>query len=252
MASLYLIVLILSTVSALPSQGRVKRVINGVSTPIEDVPYQVALVVNNFPICCGSIIRSNVVITAAHCVCGYLPNDTLVYAGMYNKIEDMPKLKGIQIKDVKVHELYNFTGEATPDDIALIVLEEDLVFGPTIAKIDLIEEEYDIPVNATVSGWGSTNCNFSLSDEDACNGWYSIELQSGTLTISKRENKLIYSPHTRVTGNYGDSGGPIVAYNKLIGISRNCDIVEPDIFDFDATSVLDYLDWIKETLDTIK
>ncbi|KRT84661.1 Trypsin, partial [Oryctes borbonicus] len=152
MASLFLIVLILSTVSALPSHDRVKRVVKGTPTPIEKIPYQVALVVDNFPICGGSIIREDIILTAAHCCCSYLPNDTLIYAGMYNK-EDMPNLKGIRVKDVKIHELYNYTGESTPDDIALIVLEENLSFNRTINKIDLVEEDYEIPVNATVSGW---------------------------------------------------------------------------------------------------
>lgn len=240
----------MSTATALPHHNRHKRVIKGESTPIETIPYQVALVVDNFPICGGAIISKNLVITAAHCCCSYFPNDTLVYAGLFSK-EDLPRVRGIKIKDVKIHELYNYTGEATPDDIALIVLDEDLTFGPGVQKIDLIEKDYEVPINATVSGWGSTNCNFSLSEDDACNGWYATELQSGKLTIQRKEDGLIYAPNTGVTGNYGDSGGPVVANNKLIGISRNCDIVSPNVFDFDATSVLDYLPWIKDTIESL-
>lgn len=120
---------------------------------------------------------------------------------MYNK-KEMRNLKGIRVKDVKIHEKYNYTGDPTPDDIAILVLEEDLVFGPTIGKVGLMEEDFAVPVNATISGWGSTNCNFSLSNEQACNGWFATELQSGTLTIQRRENGLIYAPSTEVTGNY--------------------------------------------------
>lgn len=143
---------------------------------------------------------------------------------MFSK-KDLKRHKGRKIKELKVHELYNYTGEATPDDIALIFLEDKLKFSKTIQKIDLVKDPFEVPLQATVSGWGSTNCNFSLSNEDACNGWYAVELQSGNMTITKRENGLVYAPRTKVAGNY-------------VSIFENC-------ADVNIVKILEYLLRIK-------
>lgn len=44
------------------------RIINGVREPIENSPYQVALLKNGKLLCGGALIRNNWVLTAAHCL----------------------------------------------------------------------------------------------------------------------------------------------------------------------------------------
>lgn len=148
----------------------------------------------------------------------------------------------------------SFNPHTLINDIALIELESELDFNPSIQPIELETGNVNI-VECSVSGWGTTDFMGPVPDN----------LQFVRLkTISNLECQLrLRWAEQSVTANnvctltkygegacHGDSGGPLVANGKLIGVvswGNPCAIESPDVF----TRVSSYVKWINSNIGNV-
>ena len=239
------------------------RVINGEDIAISDTPYQVALVFSNSSknlyegfYCGGSIIGSNWILTAAHCVDFLTAKDLLVVSGIQT-LPEGPAPKGTTasvVKSIIIHPLWE---DFRLHDVALLELSKPLKFGANVQPINLADS---IPTtgDALVSGWGI------MTDEERPGGFTPQKLQGGLTPIVACPEDYYFiddgdgnpifdasilvcagssTDTSRADACYGDSGGPLVKENELIGVvSFGPDCPPPGIGGY--ASVNYFSDWI--------
>ena len=199
-------------------QGR-ERIVGGQGVNITDLPWQVSIW-SRFGghFCGGSVISEDWVLTAAHCMEGSSPNNTIVIAG----ISRQSQANSGQVR--LAAEINVFPGFITPErgrDIALIRLSDPLDLSvPEVQAIGLMSPELAAQGltspgnNAIVSGWGALSSNGGSPDQ----------LQAVVLPlISNAEANAAYRS-VRITDDQlgagllgtggrdscqGDSGGPL-------------------------------------------
>ncbi|KAH8324512.1 hypothetical protein KR074_009271, partial [Drosophila pseudoananassae] len=245
------VLVVLSFASLLAAAPGDQRIIGGHDTPIEKVPWQVSLQLKGKHFCGGSIYNESYIITAAHCVDEYSAKYYMVRAGS-SKHNSGGVL--VQVAGIKYHEEFNrWSGE---NDVAVIRLENPLPIGDNIKPIRLAEEDPVEGSPALNTGWGVTymGTNVTLHPEN---------LQGVNIRIeTKRNCKLVCVASwvlndddicAGVKGHaicYADSGGPLVVYNKLVGItSRTCEkkCSGPGLF----ASVAKFRGWIFNALNEV-
>ncbi|XP_073833442.1 serine protease SP24D-like [Musca autumnalis] len=196
------------------------RIVNGQSAKDGQFPHQVALFIGNHFACGGSIITPNYVVTAAHCVTsGGRPNpysasrlNVRVGSLFYNSGGEV-----IGVSQVKVHPSYR----RTVNDIALLKLSKPLVFTDKIKPIAIAKQSPADGVAVITSGWGLLRRS----------GPTPRELQYTTMTALSQNNcrRRLWSVSSTVlclaprSGNgvcSGDSGGPAVYNNELVGVTN--------------------------------
>jgi len=109
--------------------------------------------------CGGAIISKNVVLTAAHCA---VESPINIYAKVGHANLDSEQSKTVKVKSYSIHP--DYIHKPGHNDIALIQLEEDLVFDDSVQAIQLPSNEdfresepFDNEKNELlVSGLGST------------------------------------------------------------------------------------------------
>ncbi|XP_055381914.1 trypsin alpha-3-like [Condylostylus longicornis] len=195
------------------------KIVGGQSTSITSVPYQVAITVSG-SICGGSLIATNIVLTAAHCVVGRSPSSVTVRAGSnyYNR-------NGVLLPVSRILSNYNFNFQTMTHDIAMLKLSRSLTASEmSIYGIQTIQLQTTIPQDNSltkVSGYGRLSSQGSLAST----------LQSVTVTLinwsqcNQRYNWRLTS--TMICAGHfgggrdacqGDSGGPLAYEGKLLGI----------------------------------
>ncbi|MEP6954755.1 MAG: serine protease [Solirubrobacteraceae bacterium] len=231
----------LVVLAAAPHAG---AVVGGVAVPIEEHPYQVAILSNDGsgPVraqyCGGSVYDARHIITAAHCVYdtvdsasgqAVLPGAITVFAGSADlNAAVAPKSVSAVSFDPR------FDTGTLRYDAAVLTLTDPLPANPAIAPIQISSALPDTSgpgANAFVTGWGAT-----LTDGTG----YPTTLQGASISLeSDAECQAQYSDPsggidgpTMVCGGdgttdacAGDSGGPLVqpvgppwTDQKLVGI----------------------------------
>ncbi|CAD7083054.1 unnamed protein product [Hermetia illucens] len=133
-----LFVSLLAVASAFPNQFSPSqnssggRIVGGQDADIKDFPYQVSLRSQGRHFCGGSIYLANIIITATHCFYGYDRIQLTVESGTSSRT--LPGLSS-KVKRVVLHP--NFSRETMDYDIAILLLETEIPFGPTIQPIFL-------------------------------------------------------------------------------------------------------------------
>jgi secreted trypsin-like serine protease len=202
------------------------RIIGGTDAQVGDWPFIVSLTSKDMPPseghnCGGSLIRSDVILTAAHCVDGRAPESYDIWIGQTNLIEAETEGQKHTISKIFVHELYG--SSRLQYDIALIFLETPSD-QPTVSLFSnqlspLIEND-----SLEVAGWGLTDINNSkvpsalqevtldYFSPETCQAAYGDVITPDMLCAGKLQGDK--SPC------YGDSGGPLVVErdNELLQV----------------------------------
>uniref|UniRef100_A0A3Q3GCR8 Transmembrane serine protease 5 n=1 Tax=Labrus bergylta TaxID=56723 RepID=A0A3Q3GCR8_9LABR len=235
----YLILAFFAKVEGLcGTRAKLPRIIGGVEATLGRWPWQVSLYYSNRHTCGGSIITSQWVVTAAHCVHKKI---------IFNK---------------------NYNHRSHDNDIALIKLQTPLNFSDTIRPVCLPQYDSDLPggTQCWISGWGYTQpegvlCFYlSVHSPDTlkeapvpiistkkCNSscMYNGEITPRMLCAGYLEGK--------VDACQGDSGGPLVCQDenvwRLVGVvSWGTGCAEPNhpgVY----TKVAEFLGWIYDMIE---
>lgn len=205
-----------------------------------DASYMVSLQDELGHFCGGSLISSNVVLTAAHCA-NYA---RLVVLGTNNL--NKPKEK-IKVKKIKVHEKYN--KRTSENDVALLFLDRNSVEQ----SIKLCDKN---PINgelSTVYGWGALKENgpspsllqkvdVPIVSQSICNApdSYNGKIMQSMLCAGV--------PEGGKDSCQGDSGGPLVIEGKVCGVvSWGYGCARPNLYGV-YSDVFYLRDWITENV----
>src|SRR5690348_12812003 len=102
------------------------RIVGGTQvTSASTYPYQVSLRYNGAHICGGSIISTNVVLTAAHCILSTKASAFSIQAGIVSRQQQAGQIRGVS--RIVVHQQYD--SYTKRNDIALLVLNTPLQFN---------------------------------------------------------------------------------------------------------------------------
>ncbi|XP_031331648.1 chymotrypsin-1-like [Photinus pyralis] len=226
------------------------RVVGGSTAPDRAYPYQISIRLQDWGhICGGSIINDGHVLTAAHCVSGENVKDMTVVAGT-NRLIDSQQTN-YTVREAIIHE--DFQLFLMNDDIAILKLNEKIIFNDRIQPVGLTEVYPPPGTNCTLTGWGSTVYPWTEFPDQLQH----IRLKTISLEECKRKLPLNALPvgqeqictltKTGEGACGGDSGGPLVdnASGGQIGViswGYSCALGWPDIY----TNVYAYRGWIGE------
>ncbi|XP_015781358.1 chymotrypsin-like elastase family member 2A [Tetranychus urticae] len=233
------------------------RIVGGSTAALIDFSYLVSLqratTTGYKHYCAGSLIKSNIVLTAAHCISRIkIKNLLLVTQGKSGSQKHFH-----QVSEAVIHYNYNEIGHL--NDLALLFLVDHIPVSKlgltTIAlpSIKLVNQRYYgyLPSRLTVIGWGNNygsrllrKANLIIHSDIECKFYHGMSYRQG----------MICAGGNGVASCFGDSGGPLILRrgsksNKdvLFGIvswgPENCG-VRPTVF----TNVIHYLNWIKVTM----
>jgi len=217
--------------------NRVSKIVGGVNTEVNEYPWQAGLVSKGSSTvwCGGSLLNSKWVLTAAHCTAGEKTNRLQVLLGehKYNTNTETTHIRA-SIDQIVDHPDYN--DRTTDNDYSMLRLKNAVNFAsyPHIRPICLPTDtsETYAGVTATVTGWGTTSSQGSLS---------STLKEVNVGVVSNGACKNDYGYHSSwITSNMlcavvagggkdscqGDSGGPLVTANGGSGVTPGQNYVQ--------------------------
>lgn len=228
------------------------RIVGGQLAEEGVAPYQVSIqTLWKTHICGGVILNTRWILTAGHCANGFGVEVLQIIVGTNER------LKPGQIvypDEAIVHSMYDIPAFYA-NDIGLFHLKDDIVFNERTQPVQL-STEYP-PVGATVilTGWGARGLNWAPEEL----------LQTINLTvIDHGDCRRIWEDTDSVDIGHlctftragegacnGDSGGPIMWENKLVGLvnwGAPCAVGKPDM----QANTVYYLDWIRSQISGCK
>ncbi|KAH8248973.1 hypothetical protein KR032_004588, partial [Drosophila birchii] len=195
------------------------RIVNGEAAEIESHPYQVSIqTISGSHFCGGSLIDSETIVTAAHCMQSYKASEMRVRLGSTSKSSDG---EVVTVRDFKYHEGYN--SKLMVNDVAIMKLSTPVRQTSKIRAIELATETPASGTPAVVSGWGTT-CFLICKSPD---NLMSVEVDvlkledCGSDTYSygdQIQDTMVCAYSEKKDACQGDSGGPLVADGKLVGV----------------------------------
>lgn len=135
------------------TNNRYKRIVGGFTTSIEYHPWMASLFIRGRYECGGVIVHARVVVTTAHCFKGdFDPSRLEVVVGSHHLATGQVQ----QVAQIIPHPEYR--QDSVYDDIALVVLQHLLPFGPSVFPVCLRKfgtNELKEGLMATLIGYGS-------------------------------------------------------------------------------------------------
>ncbi|XP_017004359.2 serine protease SP24D [Drosophila takahashii] len=228
------------------------RVVGGEDAAKAQFPHQVSLRNAGSHSCGGSIISRNYILTAAHCVTNEDENGNhlaieaarfTIRAGSNDRFSG-----GVlhQVAEVIVHEAY---GDFM-NDVALLRLETPLILSSSIQIIQLPSVDTPADVDVIISGWGRIKHQGDLPRYLQYNTLKSISTEQCEELIEFGFEGELCLLHVVDNGACnGDSGGPAIYNNQLVGVAGfvvgGCGSTYPDGY----ARVFYFKDWIKKHSD---
>uniref|UniRef100_A0A1L8E6S2 Putative serine protease sp24d-like protein n=1 Tax=Haematobia irritans TaxID=7368 RepID=A0A1L8E6S2_HAEIR len=242
-----ILLVLTNIVRALPSD----RVVGGADAEVGQFPHQVSLQRSDGSHTCGgSILNERFILTAAHCVVvgagveAYPPHFFRVRVG---SVLYMNGGKLLQLKRIIVNKNYgNFL-----NDVALLELEQPLVWTDNIKPIEMADSEVPSGQKVVVSGWGRLTTGGVTPQHLQWNTLKALTSEECDAAIGWGFDSLICLAHTENNGVCnGDSGGPATYQGKLVGVAgfviNGCGTSNPDGY----AKVFYHKEWILENMKT--
>nr|AFZ78859.1 serine protease [Coptotermes formosanus] len=195
------------------------RIVGGVPVHIEDFPYQLSYEYDGSHICGASIISTNWVVTAGHCVDGASTSYVRFRAGSSLRSTGGTLHPAAQLVLNPDYDYYTIDY-----DIAVARVSVPFTYGTEVQPIGLARTEPPAGTLAIVSGWGT----LSSGSNSLPSQLQAVEVD----IISRSVCNDAYAIYDGITARMicagvvgggkdacqGDSGGPLVAEGSLVGI----------------------------------
>ncbi|XP_035171335.1 ovochymase-1 isoform X2 [Oxyura jamaicensis] len=141
--------------------GFFSRIVGGRETVPGGQPWQVSLKLGRFHICGGSLVREDVVITAAHCVVNLeqkLLKSLVVTVGEHHLWQVDRQEQSIPVLHVFIHPEFNRL-HYMDCDVAVLRLQHPALFGDEVQPICLPhrDEDFEVGMLCVTSGWGKVS-----------------------------------------------------------------------------------------------
>ncbi|XP_054078695.1 chymotrypsin-C [Rissa tridactyla] len=237
------------------------RVVGGEDARAHSWPWQISLQYSRYGAwhhtCGGTLIASNWVLTAAHCISSSL-NYRVVLGKQVLSEEDEAGSLAVGVDKIIVHE--NWNSFFIINDIALIKLAQEVEVSETIQPACLPPAGLTLENNypCYITGWGRIRTNGPLADvlQQALLPVVDYETcsQRDWWGSNVRPTMVCAGGDGTVSGCNGDSGGPlncqrdglwevdgIVSFGSALGCNTH---KKPTVF----TRVSAYIDWINEKI----
>ncbi|XP_039997508.1 serine protease 27-like [Xiphias gladius] len=199
------------------------RIVGGQNASPGSWPWQATLISNNGPFCAGSLISSQWVLTAAHCLTEFERQTTTVYLGRHNQSGSNIHQVARKIAELTHHPSYDLL--TNENDICLLKLSAPVSFTEYIRPVCLASagSTFHTGTSSWVTGWGDTHANGKLADSDI--------LQEVNMPVVGNNECKCY--HTLpITENMlcaglkaggkdacqGDSGGALVTSDQILWV----------------------------------
>ncbi|XP_069679950.1 trypsin-7-like [Periplaneta americana] len=191
------------------------RIVGGTDADIANYPYQVSMQVNNGHFCGGSIISTEWVVTAAHCVKDIPINVVSFRAGSSNQ-----GTGGTVHPAEQITYNPNFSEQTADYDIAVAKVSVLFVFSNTVQPIKFTSVAPPTGTPVVVTGWGALyedgpapevlqQVQINIVDFEECDSVYGGITQRMICAGVPQGGKGVCG---------GDSGGPLVANGSLVGV----------------------------------
>jgi len=201
------------------------KIVGGTATEVNEYPWLVALArrTGDWAGCGGSLIASQWVLTAAHCLVGVVATDLAVLIGEHD-LTDSSRII------VNVAEIFNnpsYNENTYQDDIALLKLETEVDLA-TYTPVCI--PEYNVNYegkSAFVYGWGTTTSGGSTSVTQVLEAEVSV-VQKTTCETNYGGSSVILDGMLCAAADgkdacQGDSGGPL-SYAQTDASNRHVQI----------------------------
>lgn len=136
------------------------RIVGGRLAKLGEAPHQVSLRYRayDFHFCGGSIINNRWILTAAHCVSNFRPNQLEIVAGNLQL-----GFGGRRYKVDKIVAHNGFKYSTVENDIALIRVIKNIKFSKEVKAIQLNNRFLEGTEPVTLFGWGLTSVRISYA-----------------------------------------------------------------------------------------
>ncbi|MCD9878080.1 trypsin-like serine protease [Streptomyces guryensis] len=184
--------------------------------------------------CGGAVVAPTKILTAAHCVHGY---NWHAYGSIVTGTDQLPTtdssgntdLHGGTVSGVWRqwnHPSYNST--TVDNDVAVLTLATPITATPIRMTTSTDTASYAAGTGAKVYGWGRTSstsndisgtlqsATLPIQSDSTCSGYYNSEFIAGHMVCAG--NPATGSDSGTVSACNGDSGGPLIVGNRIVGI----------------------------------
>nr|AID60349.1 trypsin-15 [Nilaparvata lugens] len=225
------------------------RIINGRPVATGEIGYQIALLAGGQFICGGSILKSNIVLTAAHCVYGNEDRPSL-FSVRYGTIN---RESGTTVTVGRIIRHPNYNPTTLDYDMAVLKLSQPIQPSANVAAVTLSSTLPTASDSLLLSGWGRNQAGQTpvfLQKADTLKVVSQTVCQAnwgGGVSITAR---MICAVSREQSACNGDSGGPLLnkGTGQLVGVvswgSRDCSPGgKPNVY----ASVPNLIGWIQSS-----